>query len=390
MFRNSSNVILKYINYFYKKIFIVVIVIVTLFIITGVLTTTKPSTRLSSSIFASWTGNIESSLFIQLFSMENNTFHLFNDVENNRPKMTETIFNLLTSIKMTDMKSFLSNEIPGFSTYENKIIIAGEGISEIDSYVDESGPPLENVLQERKAIAESEKEKESEKKEQSEKPVLSTDGREVVFIYSTHNRESFLPHLPEEENANNAYHDEVNITKVGERIAKSLDENGIGTNVDSTDFMNVLNEKGWSYWRSYDASRPVVQEAISQNEHIQYIFDIHRDSLPRDKTTKKINGKNYAKVLFVIGAENKNYENNLKLATKFHNLLKEKYPGLSKGVITKEGPSSNGVYNQDLNENTLLMEIGGYENTLEEMYLTADVIAELFSEFYWEAEKVSK
>src|SRR5690625_8021111 len=101
MFRNSSNVILKYINYFYKKVFIVVIVIVTLFIITGLLTTTKPSTRLSSSIFASWTRNIESSLFIQLFSMENNTLQLFNDVQNNRPKMTETMFTLLTIINMT-------------------------------------------------------------------------------------------------------------------------------------------------------------------------------------------------------------------------------------------------------------------------------------------------
>ena len=70
-------------------------------------------------------------------------------------------------------------------------------------------------------------------------------------------------------------------------------------------------------------------------------------------------------------------------------MIDEKYPGLSKGVITKEGPSSNGVYNQDLHENALLLEIGGYENTLDEMYRTADVIAEVFSDFYWEAEKVS-
>src|SRR5690625_5025927 len=177
MFRHSSNVILKYIHYFYKKIFIIIIVIVILFIITGVLTTTKPSSRLSSSIFASWTGNIESSLFLQLFSMENNTFYLFYSGENNRPKFSESIFNFLTSIKITDMKSFLSYEIPGFSTYENKIIIAGEGIGDITNYVDESGPPLENVLQERKAIADSEKETDSKKTEQKEEPALTTDGR---------------------------------------------------------------------------------------------------------------------------------------------------------------------------------------------------------------------
>lgn len=390
MFRHRNNVILKYLDYFYKKIIIIVVIIVALFIITGILTTTKPSSRLSSSIFSSWTGNVENSLFLQLFCMENNSFYLFLDDEKGRPKLSESILNVITSIKMTDMKSFLSYEIPGFSTYENKVIIAGEGIDEITNYVDESGPPLENVLQERKAIADADKATDTDKENQKEKPTLTTDGRKVVFIYSTHNRESFLPHLPEEEDPGNAYHGEVNITKISERIAKTLEGNGIGTTVDFTDFMSVLNEKGWKYWRSYDASRPVVQEAIAQNEHIQYIFDVHRDSLPRNKTTKKINGKNYAQVLFVVGAENKNYEKNLTLATKLHHLLKDKYPGLSKGVITKEGPNSNGVYNQDLNDNTLLMEIGGYENTLEEMYLTADVIAEIFSGLYWEAEKVNK
>ena len=69
-------------------------------------------------------------------------------------------------------------------------------------------------------------------------------------------------------------------------------------------------------------------------------------------------------------------------------MLEEAYPGLSKGVITKEGPNSNGVYNQDLLDTSMLIEIGGYENTLEEMYRSADAIAEIFTEFYFDAEKV--
>jgi len=36
-----------------------------------------------------------------------------------------------------------------------------------------------------------------------------------------------------------------------------------------------------------------------------------------------------------------------------------------------------------------LIEFGGYDNTLEELYRTADVVAEVFSEFYWDAEKVN-
>src|SRR5699024_5291866 len=107
---------------------------------------------------------------------------------------------------------------------------------------------------------------------------------------------------------------------------------------------------------------------MQANDSLQYFIDIHRDSLPRDKTTKTIQDTNYATILFVVGREHDQYEKNLSLATELHKRLNETYPGLSRGVITKEGPNSNGIYNQDLSENSLLVEVGGYENTLDEMY----------------------
>src|SRR5699024_10254473 len=118
--------------------------------------------------------------------------------------------------------------------------------------------------------------------------------------------------------------------------------------------------------------------------------DVHRDSLPRDKTTKEIDDTNYATILFVIGAEHKNFEKNLELATALHKKIEKTYPGLSKGVIQKEGANSNGVYNQNKSDNAILIEVGGFENSLEEMYRTADVFSEVFTEYYWDAEKVSK
>src|SRR5699024_9682973 len=126
-----------------------------------------------------------------------------------------------------------------------------------------------------------------------------------------------------------------------ERLQHSLQANGIGADIDKTDVMQVLKNKGWTYGKSYAASRPIVEAALSTNKDIQYIFDIHRDSLPRDKTTKAFDEKDYAKLLFVIGAENAAYEKNLKLASTLHYLIEEEYPGLSRGVITKEGAGTN-------------------------------------------------
>lgn len=382
MLQQWINRIIHSIRTGYKHIILLLIAHLLLFTVIGMITTSKPSSRLASSIFSSWTDNFDQSFFLTLLRFESRSFDVITTLNDEKRSLSTVVFEVMTSIKMNDFKSLLGYEIPGFSTYERKIIIAGEGMSDMQLLSHESGPPLEDVLQERKAV-------DDDQGKIPEKQAKSTD-EPTVFLYSSHNRESFLPHLPDETNSDLAYHEDVNITKVSERIAQSLAANGIGAKVDDTDIMNVLHEKGWSYPKSYDASRPVVEEALANNKQIKYAFDIHRDALPRGKTVKEINETNYATILFVIGAENKQYEKNLALATEIHYKIEAAYPGLSKGIITKEGANSNGVYNQDLLETSVLMEVGGYENTLDEMYRTADVIADVFSELYFEAEKVNR
>lgn len=384
----------KRITPFYKKSGIYLISIILLFIFIGLLTTIKPAYRFSSHIISEWTSNVDSSAFLYLLSMENKSFLQAFPEEKAMPQLSTTFFQIATNIKFNDPKSLLAQEFPGFTTFGNQIIVAGEGTNHMNLSI-ESSPPLDDVLEEREAVLdetpiENEKDNDPEltdNDEQTEK--LTTGKRKVVFIYNTHNYESFLPHLPGVTDPNLAHHSEVNITKVSDRFAEQLSEYGIGAQVDQTDIMGILNEKDWGYGRSYQASRDSVAEAVSTNKDLQYVFDLHRDSVPRDITTKTIDGKEYAKILMVIGAEYASYEKNLTLATELNTLIEQKYPGLSRGVIKKEGPGSNGVYNQDLSENALLIEFGGYDNTLEELYRTADAVAEVFSEFYWDAEKVN-
>ncbi len=384
----------KRITPFYKKSGIYLISIILLFVFIGLLTTIKPAYRFSSHIISEWTSNVDSSAFLYLLSMENRAFLQAFPEEKTMSKLSTIFFQVATNIKFNDPKSLLGQEFPGFTTFGNQIIVAGEGTNYMNLSI-ESSPPLEDVLEDREAVLDeipAEKEKEddyeqTDKKEQTEQ--LTTGKRKVVFIYNTHNYESFLPHLPGVTDPNLAHHSEVNITKVSDRLAEKLAENGIGAQVDQTDIMQILKENDWGYGRSYRASRDSVAEVIATNKELQYVFDLHRDSVPREVTTKTIDGKDYAKILMVVGAEYTGYEKNLTLATELNALIEEKYPGLSRGVIKKEGPGSNGVYNQDLSENALLIEFGGYDNTLEELYRTADAVAEVFSEFYWDAEKVN-
>lgn len=368
---------------FYKKGGIYFLCVVLLFVSIGALTTIAPAYRFSSKTLTEWTSKVESTTFLYLLGMENRAFQEAFPKSNSFPKLSNTLFHLATNIKPHDVRSLLGQELPGFSAFNNQIIVAGEGTNYTNLPI-ESQPPLDEILKEREAeINVPEEKKEEEKKE----PVKLEEN--VVFIYNTHNRESFLPHLPEVDEPRLAYHGEVNVTKVSDRFAASLEDNGIGAIVEHTDFTKLLHQKDMESYQSYDISREFVKEAFAVHDKLKYVFDIHRDAQPRSKTTTTIKGKAFGRIAIVIGGENANsYENTL-FALELHNLMEEKYPGLSRGVITNEGPGYNGVYNQDLSENALIFEFGGYANTLEELYRSAEALAEVFSEYYFNAEKVS-
>ena len=52
----------------------------------------------------------------------------------------------------------------------------------------------------------------------------------------------------------------------------------------------------------------LLEKRILEYPSLNYFIDIHRDSLTKDKTTVVIDDKEYAKVLFIVGLENKNYK----------------------------------------------------------------------------------
>jgi stage II sporulation protein P len=218
---------------------------------------------------------------------------------------------------------------------------------------------------------------------------MTTGDKKAVYVYFSHNRESFLPYLKGVNDPNAASHSQINVTKIGDKLKEELESRGIGTTVDKTDIQGSLNKKGWSYAQSYEASREVVQTAASTDRELTYFIDIHRDSRRKEDTTKEINGKAYAKLAFVIGAEHQNYEKNLKFANELHKRLDEKYKGLSRGIIQLQGERTNGKFNQDLSENAILIEFGGVDNTFEELDRSAEALAEIFSEYYWQAEEVN-
>ncbi|MFC4388474.1 stage II sporulation protein P [Gracilibacillus marinus] len=357
----------------------------TVFILVGLMTSIEPNYRVSSQTIKNWTTNVDEAHFLSLMILENRIFKEALPKDKPTLDVWKALFEVGTNIRMHDVRSLVSREIPGFYRYDNQILIAGEG-TDYTNLTFESNPPLDIVLEEREATMPNEKPVDEPKPETDN----TTGDKNVVYIYNTHNRESFLPHLPETDDPNSAFHNEVNITKVSDQLAKDLEKQGIGTTVDHTDIGSILVNNGWEYSaHSYKASKQVVETALAADSNLNFVFDLHRDSMRKDVTTIEIDGKKYAKLMFVIGGDNPNYEKNYALASKLYDALEREYPGLSRGVQKYDGAGRNGVYNQDVSDNALTIEFGGVDNTMEELFNTSEVFAEIFSEYYWDAEKVS-
>lgn len=214
-------------------------------------------------------------------------------------------------------------------------------------------------------------------KDEEEKNINS---KPKVYIFNTHQTEGYNSNFLEAFNINNTVYLASHI------LGEYLSDLGVATIVEENSIIDVLNTNGWKYGYSYKASRILLESAYKKNPSLDFFIDLHRDAASYDRTVTEIDGKKYAKILFVVGLEHENYEPNLQLAKTLNEKVKKIAPTLSRGVLEKKGPGVNGKYNQDFNKNTILIEVGGQYNYIEEVNNTLKIIAKVIYE-YLEDEK---
>ncbi|MBR1416374.1 MAG: stage II sporulation protein P [Bacilli bacterium] len=191
----------------------------------------------------------------------------------------------------------------------------------------------------------------------------------LIYIYNSHDKEEYKIEYKYE------YSIVPNVKLASYILQEKLENLKIPSIVETKDIKNILNQNNWLYRDSYRASRILLEQTKEINS-IKYYIDIHRDSSRYEKTILEYNNQKYAKVLFIVGLEHDNYEQNLSIATKLSNIVNEKIPNLSKGILKKEGPGVNGIYNQDFSPNLVLIEIGGQDNNIIEVSNTINILGE--------------
>ena len=203
----------------------------------------------------------------------------------------------------------------------------------------------------------------------------------IVYIYNSHQLENY-----NNENLS-IYGITPNVLMASYLLKEKLNSNGIPSIVEDTNITEFLDLNGWDYGASYKASRIFILDKQNTYSSLKYYIDIHRDSVGKNLTTTKIGNKSYARILFVVGLEHKNYEKNLKLVTDINKMFEENYPTLSRGIYKKEGPNVNGIYNQDISSNAMLIEVGGVDNNIEEVLNTINAISDILTKYIGDQNK---
>lgn len=98
-------------------------------------------------------------------------------------------------------------------------------------------------------------------------------------------------------------------------------------------------------------------------DEISLYIDLHRDSANHETSTTMIEDQGYARMMFVVGGKHEGYLANYRISEELNKMIKNINPLLSRGILLRK----NSSFNQDLNNNIILIELGGPNNTKEEV-----------------------
>lgn len=202
-----------------------------------------------------------------------------------------------------------------------------------------------------------------------------TSSNPLVYIYNSHQTEGYSSEYLE------GYDITPNVLMASYLLKEKLEKLNIPTLVEESNIPEFMRINNWVHKDSYKASRFYLLDTINKYSSVKLFIDLHRDAISKENSTIIINNKKYAKVLFVVGKEHDNYKKNLDLANNLNNKITKSYPTLSRGVMEKEGSGVNGIYNQDLSENSLLLELGGNENNISEVLNTIEIVSGIIKEY---------
>lgn len=209
--------------------------------------------------------------------------------------------------------------------------------------------------------------------------IVVEEKKNIVYIYNTFQTDKY------KSNYFHSYSISSYVTQASFMLKEYLASYNIGSVVEEERVAKVLKEKNIVYSNTYAASRILMEEACKNYPDLEIFLDLQISDYAREETTAQVDGKNYAKILFVVGTDNGTYLENQEFATQLNQILESINPSLSRGISLRGGVGYQGVYNQDFSSKGLLIQVGGINNTIDEVNRTMKILAQVIAIYKEEA-----
>ncbi len=189
-------------------------------------------------------------------------------------------------------------------------------------------------------------------------PVIESNQKRI-YLYNTHQTEEYI--------------DGISIFEVTYQFAKMLRNAGFEVIFETSDFMEELNRQNLKYNQLYTVSRKAIAKALNQYGSFDLIIDVHRDSAKRSVSVVEKEGVAYGRLMFVIGNKSSNAQNVAALSRALTDKMNQTFSGIMREPFIRQS-----VYNQDMADHMLLLEVGSDQNTSSEVLRSLEILVELF------------
>ena len=200
------------------------------------------------------------------------------------------------------------------------------------------------------------------------KPTVNQKEKPRVLIYHTHTAEAYLKDEAERKSVSlvgRTTNPSLSVCTAGVTLTNKLTSLGVNA------VHNTSNNEKNGYNSSYSMSRANVKDDIKKYGKFTAYIDVHRDAYIKGVApTVNINGIQSARIMIVLGKKSPHYEKNLALSEAIKAELDKIHPELCIKILKVDA-----TYNQDLDDNFILVEIGNNGVTVEEAQNASEFLA---------------
>lgn len=182
------------------------------------------------------------------------------------------------------------------------------------------------------------------------------EAKKSIYIYNTHQYETYVG---------------GSVLDGAKYLAQQLTAMGYEVIVEENDFEAYKRANNMDLTETYPTSRIFLEKQLASHGPFDLVIDFHRDAISKEASTTTVDGVNYVKMMMVVSLT-ADYASEVEAnSALLHQAVEQEVAGIMRQDFKRE----YAYYNQHVTKHMVLIEIGGMENTFDEVQNTLNVLA---------------